>query len=283
MYGYSYQYGRILGKGGGAAPFVGLLDTYSGAGAAYSLRQLRNAYSGDAIRVRRASDNAELNIGFVANELDTTSLTTFASGTDAFVTTWYDQSGSGYNAVQTTATSQPQIVSSGSVLLENGKSSINFLNTRFFNISVPNTFFGLNDISAFLVTKTIANDIGGLSQKRDGFTAGNFGIGVNAGKYQFQTRNGGISSTVDSTNTYSTQQILSVVRNSSGLYMFSPESKFTSSAVADLTSSADWKFGTGDSYGFLNGSIQEKIIYLIDQTSNASGIETNINDYYATY
>jgi hypothetical protein len=36
-----------------------LLDTYSGAAAAYSLRLLRSAYTGDAIRVRRASDNTE--------------------------------------------------------------------------------------------------------------------------------------------------------------------------------------------------------------------------------
>ena len=41
--------------------FSFLLDDYSGAAAAYSLRQLSSSYSGDAIRVRRASDNAELN------------------------------------------------------------------------------------------------------------------------------------------------------------------------------------------------------------------------------
>jgi hypothetical protein len=70
--------------------FVGLLDTYSGAAAAYSLRLLRSAYTGDAIRVRRASDNTEQNIGFVNNELDTSSLTSFCSGTNGFVTTWYD-------------------------------------------------------------------------------------------------------------------------------------------------------------------------------------------------
>jgi hypothetical protein len=216
-------------------------------------------------------------------DLDTTALTTFCSGTNGFVTTWYDQSGSGYNAFQTIATNQPQIVSSGSVFLENGKSAVNFLDTRYFNIPVPSTFFGLNDISAFLVSKTIANDTGGLSQKRDAFLVGNFGIGLNAGKYQFQTRNGVINSAVDSTNAYSTQQILSVVRNSSGLYMLSPESQFKSSAVANLTSTADWQFGTGGSYGILNGSIQEKIIYLIDQTSNESGINTNINSYYGIY
>jgi len=260
-----------------------LLDTYSGAAAAYSLRKLSATYTGSAIRVRRESDNTEQDIGFVDNELDTSALTTFCSGTNGFVMTWYDQSGNGYDASQTTATSQPQIVSSGSVLLENGKAAINFLNSKEFRITVANSFFGLNDISAFLVTRTISNDTGGLSQKRDALLAGNFGIGVNAGKYQFQTRNGAISSTVDSTNAYSTQQIVNVIRNSSGLYMNSPETKFTSSAVADLTSSGTWQFGNGSSYGIFNGNIQEKIIYLSDQTSNQSAIQSNINSYYGVY
>jgi hypothetical protein len=95
--------------------FTGLLDTYTGAAAAYSLRLLRSAYTGDAIRVRRASDNTEQDIGFVSNELDISALTTFCSGTNGFVKTWYDQSGNGYDATQTTDASQPQIVSSGSV------------------------------------------------------------------------------------------------------------------------------------------------------------------------
>jgi hypothetical protein len=53
--------------------FTGLLDDYPNAAAAYSLRLLRTAYTGDAIRVRRASDNTEQDIGFV-NELDTAAL-----------------------------------------------------------------------------------------------------------------------------------------------------------------------------------------------------------------
>jgi len=51
-----------------------LLDTYSSAIVAYSLRKLRTAYSGAAIRVRRSSDNTETDIGFVNNALDTASL-----------------------------------------------------------------------------------------------------------------------------------------------------------------------------------------------------------------
>jgi len=83
--------------------FVGLLDLYPSAAAAYSVRKLRTAYTGSAIRVRRSSDNTEQNIGFTAlGNLDDSALTTFCSGTNGFVTTWYDQSGNANNAVQTT-------------------------------------------------------------------------------------------------------------------------------------------------------------------------------------
>jgi hypothetical protein len=55
-----------------------LLDTYPNAAATYSFRKLSNYYAGSAIRVRRSSDNAEQDIGFVGKNLDTTSLASFA-------------------------------------------------------------------------------------------------------------------------------------------------------------------------------------------------------------
>ena len=54
-----------------------LLDTYSNAAVAYSLRKLRTAYTGSAIRVRRSSDNAEQDIAFSGDDLDTTSMLDF--------------------------------------------------------------------------------------------------------------------------------------------------------------------------------------------------------------
>ena len=69
-----------------------LLDTYPNAAVAYSLRKLRTDYSGNAIRVRRSSDNVEQDFGFVGNDLDTASLLTFCGVGNGFITTWYDQS-----------------------------------------------------------------------------------------------------------------------------------------------------------------------------------------------
>ena len=50
-----------------AKKFKGLLDTFSGASSAYSLRQLSADYTGGAIRVRRSTDDAEADIGFMRN------------------------------------------------------------------------------------------------------------------------------------------------------------------------------------------------------------------------
>ncbi len=63
-----------------------LLDTYSGAAAAYSLRKLNGSYTGSAIRVRRSNDNTTLDVGFDANgNLDTTSMLNFIGGQNLYL------------------------------------------------------------------------------------------------------------------------------------------------------------------------------------------------------
>ena len=115
-----------------------LLDQYSGAAAAYSLRKLDCDYAGSAIRVRRSNDNAEQDIGFTANgDLDTATLKTFVGANSGYVTTWYDQAGSN-NATQTTAGNQPSIVSTGVLIRENDKPSIKFNTTNNFIHTISN-------------------------------------------------------------------------------------------------------------------------------------------------
>jgi hypothetical protein len=99
-----------------------LLDQYSGATAAYSLRKLRNAYSGDCIIVRRdgASPGSQA-IGFNASgELDTTAIISFCGSNNGFVTRWYDQVGSN-DLVQTSTTAQPKIYNGSSIEQLNSK------------------------------------------------------------------------------------------------------------------------------------------------------------------
>lgn len=108
--------------------------------AVYSLRRAVPSYAGKCIRVRRTSDNAEQDIDFTASTgfLDEAALTSFVGANSAYVTTWYDQSGNGYNATNTNAASQPQIVASGSVIKSRtGRPKIRFYYMEL-SASLPN-------------------------------------------------------------------------------------------------------------------------------------------------
>lgn len=143
--------------------------------AAFSLRKLRDAYTGSAIRVRRSSDNAEQDIGFDASgNLNTSALSSFVGSNSAFIVTWYDQSGNGINLTNSTAANQPRIVNAGTIdqmgsrpsprgdvtdFLEgadamgaNANEVDIFLVTNlysFINGANGNTFFGLADSPRF--------------------------------------------------------------------------------------------------------------------------------------
>jgi hypothetical protein len=103
--------------------FEGFLNKFSGASLGLSLELLDKDYSGFCIKVRRSSDNTELDIGFVNGILDTASLLDFVGSGNGFVSIIYDQVGSN-NMVQNTASLQGQIVSNGEVILKGGKPCI---------------------------------------------------------------------------------------------------------------------------------------------------------------
>lgn len=102
----------VTGAGEGGAPVPLLLDTQTGAIAAYSIRKLLTSFSGSTMRLRRSSDNTEQDIGFANNTLNTASALSFCGSGSGFSTRWDDQIG-GFNALQGTTTLQPRLVNSG--------------------------------------------------------------------------------------------------------------------------------------------------------------------------
>ena len=105
-----------------------LLDVVAGSPAyAYAARQLRAAHSTALLRVRRSSDNAEQDILATGGTLDTTALLAFAGAGDAFVVTWYDQTGNARHLTQATAARQPRIVSGGVVDVVNTRPTVNLI------------------------------------------------------------------------------------------------------------------------------------------------------------
>lgn len=81
--------------------------------AAYGLRRLVSIHSGPCLRVRRATDDGEADIGFRGGWIDGAALLAFVGAGSGHVVTWYDQSGSGLDATQEVAADQPRIVAEG--------------------------------------------------------------------------------------------------------------------------------------------------------------------------
>jgi hypothetical protein len=257
---------------------------YDGLAAAYSLRKVSASYSGDAIEVRRDWDNESGSFGFDANgDLDTVSLLTFVTGSagtgSGFVQTWYDQSGNGRHATQTATGSQPLIVSSGSLITENGKPSIYFgwageeatvrLQTNTFTpITQPYSVFtsfatNTNDRQCFFDGGTTNNQIAFISDwwmvnDGTGYGTSSTSMKLHSNFFNQSTNfsaaeNGGTLATLQNHSTTLDGITLGHLRNA-----FAPNYQF-------------------------NGNISECIVYSADQATNRTLIENNINNYYNIY
>jgi hypothetical protein len=243
-----------------------LLDLYP-ADAAYSLRKLRTDYSGSAIRVRRSSDDAEQDIGFVSNELDTASLLSFVGAGDGFVKTWYDQSLNGNNAVEGVANNLI-IVQGGVVTTNNLKPCIKVgsissvgmttlvptINKTQISVVNPETdltwsIFRASDNSVFPLIQS-----GNFSGVAAGYTYSD--LIVNGDIIGATTRNDLYLRTNNRTNLITTNI---TNKNINGLYS---RGGFTLDGV---------------------GNFQETILFDANQMANINDIQNNINAYYSIY
>lgn len=274
-----------------------LLNNYPGAIGAWSLRLLSNTYSGRAIRVRRASDNAEQNIGFDAlGNLDTTALTAFCTGTNGFVTTWFDQSGNNKNGLQTSAISQPKIYDSVTgVLTQNGKPTVSFdgsddfLDCGLINGGTKPANFSSMNVSRYSSLATTRFAFGCVDSSASSTTSYNLS-GVRSSKSENGFGDGAGGATIaNSTLNHTTNQQLNsayyiggntiqMYRDGLGLavtYLLQ-----TSSTCAGAESKTSiGRPGQANIFYFI-GDQQENIVYPSDQTANRVAIENDIKTYY---
>jgi hypothetical protein len=279
-----------------------LLNDYPGAEAAYSLRLLDKDYTGDAVRVRRASDNTEQDIGFDANgDLDTSALGTFCSGTDGFVKTWYDQSGNGNDATQTTAGNQPKIYDSSTGVIEEGsagneKPAIDFdgtndglncstnlraatgASTVIMVRNLPTSSNIQNAFSFYKVQRHLIDDFSGPYEEMMISTNETTNEFI---RYASADLNGQRLYVSAWDGTTQTGGVDNVSLHIDGTEEPQTVGTATTGVTASGTNSIGYRHDTSSQYS--DGTFQEVIVYLTDESSNRSGIETNINDYYNIY
>jgi len=277
-----YRFRRSLGNVSsnfrGARPdtyprFTGLLDTYGGAAAAYSLRALSSGWlAGDVVEVRRSSDSTAQN--FTASQITNGDLVAFCGVGDGFVSTWYDQSGNGNDATQATTTSQPKIVNAGALV------------TGGLDFDGVDDYFGLIDLDNSSQPNTI------ISVSRTdvtGSTRAIYGIGSNsssAAGYYRSSNNHAIYADIilgGSVYTSGTEYLrFDLFNGASSVVGVNGASTVGNSGGRSLT-----HLMIGDSLlsnvNPLNGRIREVIIYPSDQSANRIAIEANINAFYSIY
>ena len=255
----------------------GLIDRHPGTAVAYSLRLLSDDYTGDAIRVRRSTDNAELNIGFIGGELDTQTLTTFCGSANGFVSVWYDQSSNGNDATQATTASQPKVYDSATgVVLENGKVAVDFDNT---DDSMTASFTSASNYSVFhVLTQTQIVATSNLHSLIDYGTSGSkSGLQVRGSQYFVR------GDTTDFGSQDLNQNLIEITHNS-GQFDFYKNTSNTRSVAATLFAadgvSINRLIGAPR---YVGAKWQEIILYPSDQSANRLAIETDVNDFYQMY
>jgi hypothetical protein len=270
-------------KGVGVAPSVPvaplLLDQFPGAAAAYSLRKLRNDYTGAAIRVRRSSDNTEQDIGFAGNELDTAALLAFVGSGDGFVSTVYAQEGS--NATQEVVSNQHRVVGGGVLDIFGLKAALR-ASVAGAGLNVPNYLSGTNVYTVVFVSQFIAN-AQGVSEP---LYQGNVRIarGTNTENSIFRTDTSPTSEVYSNNANYRVSALIS--NGTTGKFYANTGSSsditstvFSTNIPASGLSSLFRKGGaTGNIIHF-----QELILFGSDKTANINDIMNEINNYYNVY
>jgi len=266
----------------GSTPTNLLLDDYPGAAAAYSVRRLNSAYTGACMRVRRDSDNTEQDIGFDSNgDLDTSALATFVgSGNNGYVRYWYDQStaggtGSGNDAGQATATSQPQIYNGTAVITENGKPELLCNNSRFDLTSsiTPSAY------SAIHVSQQSARDSASFGRS----TTFNYSaLYQNSNTWFYHVTAG---RTVNYVVPLDTQQLHWLNWSGTTVGIGVDGSTLTTGSLSASPEINTLLYAAGQTAGGWRGGVQEMVFWPNDEENagNRTGIETNINTYFSIY
>lgn len=271
------------------------LDLFPNAEVAYSLRKLSSTYTGSAVRIRRVSDNSQLDIGFDSNgNLDTTTLSSFVGASSGTVSVWYDQSGNNKNMTQTASTSQPVLVSGGTTLIDKNRPIINF-----------------DGVNNFLVGSTNTSQIGFVFAVYNTGLNGQFRMGQSlstsdTASFNIDTIYDGSATTnirfLELTPSNSIFRGNTNIRNSKVLSTYSSNgSSWTAWVNSNLetlifvsgANSGNW-FGDYQYNLYLQrlnrlnsfnsaARVQEIIIYNSNQSTNRTAIESNINSYYQIY
>jgi hypothetical protein len=286
--GVSNVLDKINGVTVTADSFTGLLDTYTNAAAAYSVRRIASSAT-NLMRIREDSGDTETDIGYDANgDLDTSAIASHCGSANGYVVTWYDQSGNSNNATQSTPSAQPQIYNGTAVITENGKpavefdGSVNALHAVYSTASSED--FPLTTFQVIETATTSGNQTFTSLNKSDDTDPIRSAISL-TGNYGYYNRDGNLTVATNSSAQSAIQALMTITDTGTVGNVYYNASQIVTNGSTDIGSTSIDRLSLGafrenTPSNFLNGHLQEVIVYNSDQSSNRTGIETNIMTYY---
>jgi hypothetical protein len=281
----------------GGAP-VGnlLLDTSygSGAEAAYSVRKLRTAYTGPAMKVQDTAGGAggaTQDIYFDANDnLDEAAIISYGGSNDVFVETWYDQSGNGNNATQVTSANRPKIYdgTTGALVKENGKVAVEFDGSNDILKQSGGILNGLSSYSLFSTFNPLTSAIAYEAYLHQAVVSTPFNNTFQLRRDDANDRFNPISgqslplqNTTASIN--NSQLLVSMLRNGATTNKIYQSGTFERNLTSNsyTINAGDFAIGGRSSdINFASMKAQEFVIYGNDKSTDRTSIESNVGDYF---
>lgn len=242
----------------------------------FSYYKLITIYKGYCVKVRRDSDNAIQDFGFIDGYIDKVGILAFCGTSSGYVHTWYNQYASGNNQVQTTNNLQPKIVTSGvfendGILFVSANSNcMNALIYAAVDLLIPQISYYTNfkPASGTGYVWLVCNDVG-VQQ---------FGLADNSAVSTFYINSSGANLTQNTTSQNKTlfnwvgtgaNQTTRNVNNTEVVYTYAT-SPITS---YDYITLASRKNGVSSNAAFFNGNLKTVVVF---NTTTEYNIVSNV-------
>lgn len=259
-----------------------LLDVFTNAVAAFSVRKLGFAYNGDCMEVYNGTSYSD--ISFDSNgDLDVSAIASHCGTNDGYVSKIYDQSGNGHHASQTAVANMPKIYdgASQSVFSENGKPQIQgdsyAASSRYTYMDISLEINGYPSAHNFLVMQRSSTTTADLQAAASWGGAAN----VNDVKYATQLGNSGGAGIGTSLHIDGSASSVANQKNTFGTAIGANARVLNSIQNYNRTGTAVARLGAGGSANMQH--LQEFIIFDSDMSNDRAYIENNQNAYFNVY
>tara|TARA_R110000796_G_scaffold195722_2_gene312290 strand:- start:1002 stop:2639 length:1638 start_codon:yes stop_codon:yes gene_type:complete len=258
-----------------AGGFSGLLDQYGGAAAAYAPLALTKDHVSDLPTIYAQRDSDEALLAFTQQGIINGDLETWAGAGNAYVYTYYDQSGTGNDLTQATRAAQHKIVDTGVLIKLQDSVACVSTGTSYYDFDSAVTLTG-----EFSISSVVEYGVGGNGVILGSTSSNNPRLRAIKTAAQWEILNG--TGEVNLTIGYSNKrERIHHIRNSSNSNAGYLKTTSVGSATLSGTFSFTRAFARNSGIDSIDGKIQALIIYPSDQTANLTGIDAALDKMLA--